>query len=64
MANKRKYARRGEFSLKHECTNRKWKWQGSDDEKLRRRLNEYQEEHVCPDCGNTEFYRLLSYSDA
>lgn len=60
MTNKRKYARMGETSVRYECTKRKCKWQGTDDEKSRKRLNEYQEEHICPKCGNNEFYGLLS----
>lgn len=56
---KRKYARMGEKVVKYECTKRKCKWQGTDDEKARKRLNEYQEEHICPKCGNNEFYGLV-----
>jgi predicted RNA-binding Zn-ribbon protein involved in translation (DUF1610 family) len=59
MANKRKYARMGEKYDGYECTNRKCKWQGKDDEKARKPIDEYITEHVCPKCGNYEFYTLL-----
>jgi predicted RNA-binding Zn-ribbon protein involved in translation (DUF1610 family) len=60
MTDKRKYARMGETSIKDECTNQECMWQGSDNEKGNKRINAYQEEYICPKCGNNEFYRLLS----
>lgn len=60
MAQKRKYARWGEPSEKYECTKRKCKWQGKDEEKLRKKIDDYLTEHVCHKCGNNEFYRLLT----
>jgi cytochrome c-type biogenesis protein CcmH/NrfF len=56
---KRKYTRWGEKAVRNECTKSKCKWQGTDEEKNRNRLNDYQEELVCPKCGNNEFYGLL-----
>ena len=41
MAAKRKYARMGEKSVKNECTNKKCKWQGTDEEKAKKRIDEY-----------------------
>ena len=59
MAAKRKYARMGEKSVKNQCTNKKCKWQGKDEEKSTKRIDEYMTELVCPKCGNNEFYGLL-----
>lgn len=51
----------GEKAVAYECTKQKCKWQGTDEEKGRKRINEYQTEHVCPKCGNAEFYGLLRF---
>lgn len=59
MAAKRKYARMGEKSERNECTNKKCKWQGKDEEKAKKRIDEYMTEDICPKCGNNEFYGLL-----
>lgn len=59
MAAKRKYARMGEKSVRNECTNRKCKWQGKDEEKAKKRIDEYVTEDICPKCGKNEFYGLL-----
>lgn len=56
---KRKYTKWGEEAKRYECTKKKCKWQGTDDEKGRKRINEYQTDYVCPKCGNNEFYGLL-----
>lgn len=56
---KRKYARFGEKAVRYECTKKKCKWQGTDEQKGRRFRDEYQTDHVCPECGNNEFYGLL-----
>ena len=58
---KRKYTRMGENAVAYECTKQKCKWQGIDEDKVRKRINEYQEEHVCPNCGNSEFFGLLCF---
>lgn len=58
---KRKYCRMGEKAVAYECTKQKCKWQGTDEEKGRKRINEYRTEHVCPKCGNAEFYGLLHF---
>lgn len=56
---KRKYTRMGEKPKAYECINKKCKWIGLDIEKLLKPINEYQKEHVCPKCGNANFYGLL-----
>lgn len=60
MATKRKYTRSGEAATEYECTKRKCKWQGSDEDKEQKRTGpEYMIfELVCPKCGNNEFYGL------
>ncbi|WP_396153682.1 hypothetical protein [Flavobacterium sp.] len=58
---KRKYARMGEKENGYECTKRSCKWQGLDSEKALKKRNENQTDHVCPKCGNNEFYGLLNY---
>lgn len=56
---KRKYTRRGDVAVAHECCNRKCKWQGFDKQKsLRKEPNGFST-HICPECGNDEFYGLL-----
>lgn len=56
---KRKYARFGDdTSGIYECTNRKCKWQGTEEEKSRRR-DEIGFVHTCPKCRNEEFYSLI-----
>lgn len=61
MAKKRKYARFNEDSNRYECTKRKCKWQGTDEEKNRIKTDPKYKiyELVCPKCGNNEFYGLL-----
>jgi len=49
----------GEKSERNECTNKKCKWQGKDEEKAKKRIDEYMTEDICPKCGNNEFYGLL-----
>ena len=39
--------------------NRKCKWQGKDEEKAKKRIDEYMTEDICPKCGKNEFYGLL-----
>jgi hypothetical protein len=60
IMSKRKYTKWGEEPVRYECTKRKCKWQGKDEEKARKPKDEYMTEHVCPKCGNNEFYGLLS----
>lgn len=59
MAKKRKYARMGEKYSSSECTNKKCKWQGRDEEKSTKRVDENWIDIICPKCGNNEFYTLL-----
>ena len=59
MAAKRKYARMGENSEINECTNRKCKWQGKDEEKASKRISQYMTEDICPKCGNNSFFGLI-----
>jgi len=54
---KRKYTRIGETAVAYKCT--KCKWIGKDYEKARRRVNEYWQDDVCPNCGNNSFFGLL-----
>jgi hypothetical protein len=62
MARKRKYTRIGEVSQGSECTNRKCKWQGTDDDKaLAIRSGDSFSRLICPKCRNEEFYGLLEF---
>lgn len=57
---KRKFTVWGETPTSYQCTNKKCKWEGTDEEKDRqktRRKAEYAV--VCPDCGKDEFYGLI-----
>lgn len=56
---KRKYTRFGEKSVAFSCTNVKCKWEGLDEEKEFRKEADGWNTHICPDCGNEEFYGLL-----
>lgn len=56
---RRKYTRMGEVPAAFECTNAKCKWEGDEDGKDLKPINEHQKAHVCPNCGNDEFYGLL-----
>lgn len=56
---KRKYSRMGETPVAYECTKTKCKWQGTGDQKASKRFNAFTIEHICPVCGNNEFYGLL-----
>jgi hypothetical protein len=60
MAKKRKYARLGENSKKQECTNTKCKWQGTAEETAKKSTGDGWLQDVCPNCGNNDFYKLLS----
>lgn len=52
-----KYVKVGEDPVAYECTKRKCKWQGTDAQKGRKSVGSWTE-HVCPECGNNEFYGL------
>ena len=42
-----------------ECCKRKCKWIGTDDEKSLRDNNDgFSQTHICPECGNDEFYEV------
>nr|WP_322625668.1 hypothetical protein [uncultured Flavobacterium sp.] len=61
---KRKYATFSDPEITnptYECTKRKCKWQGKDNEKIQIQHPEYRSSttSACPKCGNNEFYRLL-----
>jgi len=56
---RRKYTIAGENPTKYECIKRKCKWQGTDEDKYQKKLDDGYFEHVCPNCGNNEFYGLL-----
>jgi len=58
---KRKYTRMDEEAVAYECTKRKCKWQGTECEKAIRPYATGGGEHVCPNCGNAEFYGLLYF---
>lgn len=56
---KRKYARFGDDkSGVYECSNKKCKWQGTDEQKSRRK-DELGYVLICPKCGNDSFYSLI-----
>lgn len=55
---KRKYTRSGETPTSYQCTKAKCKWEGSQIEKEEEMENGWLV-HVCPKCGNDEFYGLL-----
>ena len=56
---KRKFTKHGEDPKAYQCTKQKCKWEGTDEQKESKRINMYQEEMICPKCGNNEFYGLL-----
>ena len=56
---KRKFTKHGEKAKAYQCIKQKCKWEGTDEQKGRKRINMYQEEMICPKCGNNEFYGLL-----
>lgn len=56
---KRKYTRSGEKPSKFQCTNKKCKWEGTQEEKAIHPLPNGWEEYVCPKCKNNEFYGLI-----
>lgn len=43
----------------YECSNKKCKWTGTDEQKAKRKLDAITSELVCPECGNNSFYGLL-----
>ena len=59
---KRKYTRSGETAVRYECTKRACKWQGKEEEKEKApsKVDKGWYDHVCPNCGNNEFYGLLN----
>ncbi|PIE50740.1 MAG: hypothetical protein CSA38_01880 [Flavobacteriales bacterium] len=59
---KRKYARMSDKEVAYECT--RCKWQGLEEEKNSKNIDPEIEmyEHICPNCGNNEFYGLLEYN--
>jgi len=56
---KRKYTSHGEAAKRYECTNKKCKWQGKQEEWAERLIEPGHSENVCPKCSNNEFYGLL-----
>ena len=56
---KRKYTKWGETPTKYECTKRKCKWQGTDQEKNSKQTDKSYFELVCPSCENNEFYGFI-----
>jgi hypothetical protein len=59
---RRKYARMNEPVQGYECCNKKCKWQGNDEDKsLTHPDGDGFQKHVCPKCGNDEFYGLLEF---
>ena len=53
-----KYTTNGETPKKYECTKRKCKWQGTDEEKGSQYLDNGFTELICPKCCSNEFYGL------
>jgi hypothetical protein len=59
MAAKRKYARMSDpVTDRFECTNRKCKWQGNQNQKAKVKKEDWTVD-VCPKCGSEEFFGLL-----
>lgn len=56
---KRKYTKRGEEPKAYECTNKKCKWAGTDDQKSQKQNPDGWTDYICPNCGKNEFYGLL-----
>ena len=58
---KRKYSRMSDkVNITHyECTNKKCKWQGTDEQKASQKDSEGWTNLVCPSCFNVEFFGLL-----
>lgn len=56
---KRKYTRIGEKSVASQCSNKKCNWQGTDEQKIQCKEDEFFTVLKCPKCGNSEFYGLL-----
>jgi hypothetical protein len=62
MGRKRKYTRSGDVAQGYECTKIKCKWQGTEDDKASRmKSGTSWIEHICPNCGNEDFYGLVEY---
>lgn len=55
---KRKYTRARETPSKYECTKRSCKWEGTKKEKAHK-MEEDWLVHICPECGNDEFYGII-----
>lgn len=64
MARKRKYAKSGDKAVASECVKQKCKWQGTEDQKAKRRKSDGWTELVCPNCGGNTFYGLLEKPSA
>lgn len=56
----RKYVKTFEQPQAYECSNENCSWQGVDQQKHKRYEKDGWATHVCPNCGNDEFYRLSS----
>ncbi len=57
---KRKYARMSDKNItRYECSKKKCKWQGTDEQKTIKTISPIESSLVCPDCGNNQFYGLL-----
>jgi NAD-dependent SIR2 family protein deacetylase len=55
---KRKFTRIGETPTKFQCTNKKCKWEGTEDDKAKKKDDGWLVS-VCPDCKNEEFYGIV-----
>ncbi len=53
-----KYTPYGETPIKYECCKKSCKWQGTLEEQATRKTSDNSKEHICPKCGNNEFYGL------
>lgn len=58
---KRKYTRGNEEVKGYECCNKKCKWQGTEDQKAKRKDEDWTTD-VCPNCGKDEFYGLREFN--
>lgn len=48
----------GETPSKFQCTNKKCKWEGTEDDKAKKQHDGWLVS-VCPECKNEEFYGLI-----
>ena len=55
---KRKYAKGNEKPSRYECTNKKCKWVGDEEDKNIKTDGSWRV-YVCPQCGGEKFYGII-----